>query len=131
MPDPTDNHRRNSNSLYHWRPFLQKTQTAAFKQLEVIVLSQPGAARGDVRLEENHLQEDQDGDQGTSSRTTVTRTAELRESSPAAAPETAPVTAPQSNSSPEGTADFRNTLSQVKRTEQDPVIGSLKLSQST
>ena len=131
MPDPTDSHGRNSNSLYHWRPFLQKTQAASLKQLEVIVSSQPGAAQGDVRPEEDHPQEDQDGNLGTSSGTTVTRTAELRESSPAAAPETAPVTAPQSNPSPEGTADFRNTLSQVKRTEQDPVIGSLELSQPT
>ena len=130
-PDPTDNHGRNSNSLYHWHPFLQKTQTASLKQLELIVSSQPGAAQGDVQPEEDPLQEDQDGDLGTSSGSTVTRTAELRESSPAAAPETAPVTAPQSKSSPEGTADFRNTSSQVKRTPQDPVIGSLEPSHPT
>ena len=130
-PDPTDNHGRNSNSLYHWRPFLQKTQAASLKQLDLIVSSQPGAAQGDAPPEGDPIQEDQVGVWGTSSGTTVTRTAELRESSPAAAPETAPVTAPQSSPSPEGTADFRNTVSQVKRTEQDPVIGSLELSQST
>ena len=93
MPNPTDNHGRSSNSLYHWRPFLQKTQGASFKQLEVIVSSQPGAAQGDVQPEEDHLQEDQDGDQRTS--TGVTRTTELRESPPVSTPEPAPVTAPQ------------------------------------
>merc|ERR1712237_52439 len=108
MPDPTDNHGRNSSSLYHWRPFLQKTQGASLKQLKVIVSSQPGAAQGDVRPEEDHLQEDQDGDQQTSSGTQVTRTAELRESPPASTPEPAPVTAPQSKLSTEETADFRD-----------------------
>ena len=127
MPNPTDNHGRSSNSLYHWRPFLQKTQGASFKQLEVIVSSQPGAAQGDIRPEEDHLQEDQDGDQRTS--TGVTRTAELRESPPVSTPEPAPVTAPQSNS--EESADFRDASEQVKRTSQDPVVGSPELSHPT
>ena len=60
-PDPTDNHGRNSNSLYHWCPFLQKTQAASLKKLDLIVSSQPGAAQGDVHPEEDPLQEDQDG----------------------------------------------------------------------
>ena len=124
MPDPTDSHGRSSNSLHHWRPYLQKTQKAAFKQLEVIVSSQPGAAQGDVQPEENHLQEDQDGDQGTSSGTTVTRAAELRESSPAPTPETAPETAPQSEASPEEQLTSENIPGQARRTQQGPVLGS-------
>ena len=119
-PDPKDSHGRNSNSLYHWRPFLQKTQAASLKQLDLIVSSQPGAAQGDVLPEVEPVQDDQVGAQETSSGITATRPTELHGSPPA----TAPVTAPHSQPSPEGTADFRITGSQVKRTEQEPEIGS-------
>ena len=122
-PDPTDSHGRNSNSLYHWCLFLQKTQAASLKNLDLIVSSQPGAALGDTPQEGEPNQEDQDGSRGTNSGTTATRSAEHHGRHPA--------TAPQSNPGPEGTADFRNTGSQVKRTEKEPEIGSIKKSQST
>ena len=126
-PDPTDSLGRSSNSLYHWRPFLQKTQPTSLKNLDLIVSSQTGAALGDVLQDGEPNQEDQDGSRGTNPGTTATRSAEHHGRHPATAPETAP----QSKPGPEGTADFRNTGSQVKRTEQEPGIGSIKKSQST
>ena len=38
MPDPTDNLGRKSNSLHHWRPFLQKNDPSKLKILDQIVL---------------------------------------------------------------------------------------------
>ena len=106
---------------------MQKTQATSLKNLDLIVSSQPGGALGDTPQEGEPNQEDQDGFRGTNSGTTATRSAEHHGRHPAAAPETAP----QSKSGPEGTAEFRNTGSQVKRTEQEPGIGSIKKSQST
>ena len=37
MPDPTDSLGRSSNSLHHWRPFLQKNQPSKLKNLDLIV----------------------------------------------------------------------------------------------
>ena len=119
-PDPTDSLGRSSNSLYHWHPFLQKTQPTSLKNLDLIVSSQPGAALGDVPQDDELNQEDQDGSEGTNSGTTATRSAEHHGRHPATTPETAP----QSNLALEGTADFRNTDSQVKRIAKEPGIGS-------
>ena len=38
MPDPTDNLGGNSNSLHHWRPFLQKNYPTRLNNLDQIVL---------------------------------------------------------------------------------------------
>ena len=126
-PDATDNLGRSSNSLYHWPPFLQKTQPTSLKDLDLIVSSHPGAALGDVPQDGEPNQEDQDGSQGTNPGTTATRSAEHHGRHSAEGPEAAS----QSNLSLEGTANFRNTDSQVKRTAKEPGIGSTDSSQST
>ena len=46
MPDPTDSLGRSSNSLYHWRPFLQKNQPSKLKNLDLIVSLQSGGVPG-------------------------------------------------------------------------------------
>ena len=125
MPNPTDNHGRNSNSLQHWRPYLQKNQNAAFNQLELMISSQPGAAEGDVHPEDL-LQGDQPGDIGTSTGTTAARTSEPTGSSTAPISETAPDSgiAPQSNHEEQLTSV--NTSRQDRRTVLEPAQGSFE-----
>ena len=61
MPDPTDSLGRSSNSLHHWRPFLQKNQPSKLKNLDLIVSFQsggvPGGALQDARPNQEGLRD--------------------------------------------------------------------------
>ena len=46
MPDPTDHQGRSSNSLHHWRPYLQKNFPSKVKNLDLIVSIQSGGVPG-------------------------------------------------------------------------------------
>ena len=46
MPDPMDHQGRSSNSLHHWRPFLQKNFPSKVKNLDLIVSIQSGGVPG-------------------------------------------------------------------------------------
>ena len=45
-PDPTDHQGRNSNSLHHWRPYLQKNHPSKIKGLDLIVANLSGGVPG-------------------------------------------------------------------------------------
>ena len=51
MPDPTDQSGYSSNSLHHWRPFLQKNYPSKIKIVDLIISIQPGAVPGGASQE--------------------------------------------------------------------------------
>ena len=52
MPDPKDHLGRHSNSLYHWRPFLQKQYPNKIKDMEQIILLCSYGIPGGISQEE-------------------------------------------------------------------------------